>query len=431
MPSTDFPIAEGITLHYLPDDRFKANVFTLNFIAPLEKESVSANALFPAVLLRGCEKYPTTAALSRRLSYLYGTAFSSRTAKRGEKLVFGFSLNLLSPSFVPDGSDLMGDVLDVLGDVLFHPLTEGDGFLPSFTEREKQNLIDTINANINDKVYYAHTRCIEEMCKDERFAVSENGSIEGVSACTPASLYKQYRYALTSYPIEIFFVGSCNAEKLASDLRSLFMGCERHPIGLPDTEFRRHAGNVKRITEPMTVSQGKLMLGFRTELVAGEEGETAFLLFNAIFGDGVTSKLFTNVREKKSLCYDCSSRWNPLKGILTVFCGLETENRAVAEEAILEELKKTQDGMISDEELESARLDLINRFRSMADSAYAIESRTLSCLLIGKPADLDRAIKRLLSLTREDVIAASRKLSLDTVYFLEGTLAGEKEEEDA
>lgn len=80
---------------------------------------------------------------------------------------------------------------------------------------------------------------------------------------------------------------------------------------------------VQEKTERLDVTQGKLSLGFFTDITAKDPRYPALVLAATVFGGGATSKLFTNVREKMSLCYYASASFEKFKGVLSVSSGVE------------------------------------------------------------------------------------------------------------
>ncbi len=418
-------IAKGVNLHYLNTDKFKTGYLSVNFIAPLSGETAAKNALLPQILLRGSKKYPNMAELNKALDYLYDTDVASRNMKRGEVQVFGISAGMLAPGYTIDGENLPDMVAEVLEDIILNPVTEDGSFRKDYVESEKRNLIDEINAKINNKTFYAKNRCIQEMCKNEAFGISETGTVAEVSACTAKSLYEQYKYALSSYPVEIFFVGDCDIDSIANRFGKIFASIQRTPISIPKTELIRACTTPKWVNEDMAVNQGKLVLGFRSGTAMTDENYPAMMMFNELFGGGVTSKLFMNVREKMSLCYYCSSSPDSAKGLIIVSSGIEVKNRDIAEKAILEQLEALRHGDFTAEEFSSARLGIINSYRELSDSARLLESWYLGRLLMGIFSDPDDVAAAIAAVSRDDAIAAAKNVSLDTVYFLNGTLKGE------
>lgn len=415
-------IADGVMLNYLNTDKFKTGYLSVNFIAPLDKECAAKNALIPNILLRGSKKYPNMAEINKALDYLYASGISTRNQKRGELQAFGLCASMIDSAYTINGEDVLLECVRMLEDILFNPVTNGEAFDAAYTESEKNNLIDAINAKINNKAYYARQRCIAEMCKNERFGLDENGTVDDVAACTAEGIYAQYKLALEKYPVEIFFVGQCDVDALAAALTEMFAKVKRAPIDIPETEVIRACEKPQSVTEDMPVNQGKLSIGWRTGIALSDEDYPALMMFNEIFGGGVTSKLFMNVREKMSLCYYCSSAPDAQKGLLIVSSGIEVDKREIAQKAILDQLEAVKAGDFTEDEQNSARLGIINTYRALSDSARGLESWYLGRILARCECTPDDVIASVERVTKEKIIAAANKATLDTVYFLNGTL---------
>jgi len=92
---------------------------------------------------------------------------------------------------------------------------------------------------------------------------------------------------------------------------------------LAKTKVEVNTGEVRNIIERVSVNQGKLCLGFRTNTPPGSKDYYKLLVYNSILGGGLHSKLFQNVREKAGLAYYAFSRLEKFKGLMVVSCGIE------------------------------------------------------------------------------------------------------------
>lgn len=422
-------IADGVFLNFIETDKFKTNYLSVNFITNLNKETASLNSLIPMVLNRGTVKYPTMAEINAYLENLYATGIYSRVYKRGENQIIGFASYMLDNSYTIDDTDILAGTLDMLEQLIFYPRTENDVFVNSYVEGEKNNLIDQINAVINNKNRYAIWRCQEEMCKDEVFGIADTGTVTDVEKITPQSLYEQYQKVLNESQIEIYYVGQCDIDLLSSKIANTFTGIKHIDKPL-ETVVIRKADKVKDITEDQPVTQGKLSLGFRTGSVLNDGDYHKFIMFNEIFGGSPTSKLFMNVREKLSLCYYCHSIAESLKGIMVVASGIEVANRDLAQSEILLQLDNIKNGIISDEEMTSARNSIINGYRTINDSSGSLEAWYMGRMLAGITSSPEEAIDFINTVTKDDIIAFANKITLDTVYFMRGTLTGGAEDDE-
>ena len=412
-------IAKGARVNYIHTDKFKTNLISFNFITQIDKDSAHLNAMIPLILMRGCEKYPTQSDLNRRLQFLYSADIEAKNDKLGEFQMFGFSSNMLNDRFTGD-IKMAEEMAELLCNIIFKPYTEKGVFSKKYVSSEKLNLIDTIEAEINNKTRYAMNRCIEEMCKDEIFSVKKFGTVSDVKAITPEALYKAYLKALSTCKVEIYVVGECDLDRVADIFASYFKGIDREVCEPKIYPIVREAKEVRRIDEMQDVNQGKLCIGMRTGKNIGDGNHHIAQLFSEIYGASPTSKLFVNVREKMSLCYFCRSIIQQRNGVLMIASGIEFDNKEIAENAILNQLEAIKNGEISEAELENAKRSLRNAYMQIYDSAEGMESWTLNRSLSGNCDTPKGEKEKLDSTSAEQVVEYAKGITLDTVYFLKG-----------
>ena len=412
-------IAKGVKINFIHTPKFKTNYISINFISPLSKEKAHINALLPLVLMRGSENFSTQIDINRRLQYLYSGDIVARNSSFGEYQIFGFKANFLNKKFAKD-VDIEEETINLLCDLTFNPLVKNNAFDEEYTECEKTNLIDTIEAEINEKGRYAVKRLLSEMCKGEVFGISKLGEIEDVQGITAKSLYEEYKKALKEYPIEIYFVGDGDVEKITKRFEDVFENIERTPIDIPTAKLISDVGEVKEVVDIENVKQGKLVLGFRTGYKPEDNKYHLMQLFNDIYGASPTAKLFLNVREKMSLCYYCRSIISQRNGIMLVSSGIEAKNKEIAQRAIIEQLEMIKKGEISDEEFESAKKSLKNGYMQIYDSAEAMESWVFFRGLCGIVTTPLLECQKIDLATKEQVQELANKFKLDTVYLLRG-----------
>ncbi len=425
-------IADGIRLNIIETDKFKTNYISVNLLTSLDKKTAAYIALLPAVLKRGTINYPDLAALNRRYDMLYSTYIGTRCFKRGETHIFGFSANMLDNRFALDGTDILNETLSLIAELMFSPALIDGCFKKEYVESEKKNLIDSIKAKINNKNSYAVWRCQEEMCRNEVFAVSEDGTVEDVEKITPQLLFDFYKDIMNRAQIEIYFVGKYDYTILESKVKAAFKPIN-HIFGfIPHTEVIRNAEAIREVTEDQPVTQGKLSLGFRTSAVLSDGDYEKFIMFCEIFGGSPSSKLFMNVREKLSLCYYCHAIPDAHKGIMIVASGIEVDKKQTAQDEILLQLENMRCGDFTEEEFEAAKKSVINSYRGISDNAGGLVSWYLGRMLAGIETSPEETIVLIKKVTADDIKMAAKSVTLDTVYFMRGTLkeGGENENGD-
>ena len=410
----------GVYLTCVQSEKFKTGCLSASLLRPLRREEASANALLSTVLLRGCADYPNIRSISAFLDRLYGASIGTLVRKKGEVQTTGFYADFLEDRLALDGEPVLAPMVKFLCSLLLDPVLENGVFSTRYVEGEKQNLIHAIESRIDDKRSYAVTQLFRGMCGDEPYGIPRLGDKEDVERLDAASLYAHYRDILASSQIEIFYHGSESPQSVAQMfLRGLDMLPRRKTIRL-GSEIVKRTKKVRNLSESLDVTQGKLAMGFRLGCTAADPEYPAALLMNAVYGAGVTSKLFTNVREKLSLCYYASSSIEKFKGIMVVTSGIDFDRFEEAKREILRQMALTAKGEITDSELESARTHLISSLRAGMDSPGRLDDYSLGQVLLNRPGDMASLADELLGVTKEQVAAAAKQVSLDTVYFLKG-----------
>lgn len=424
-------IMPGVFLSHLHSDKFKTACFSLTLLTQLQRDTAAINALIPFVLRRGTTQYDDMEKLSRRMDELYGTAIEPVVRKVGELQCIGFYGSFPEPDYLPEHEPLLNQAAALMGQLLLSPATRGGLLLPQYVDSEKEKMADLIRSQINDKRFYAATRCIQEMCCYEDFSVGRFGSAEECESIGYKKLTKHYHSLLQTCPVELFYCGKSSPEQVIAAFKDALSAMPRGDINFDiGTDVRMNAleDHVRYVEEEMDVTQGKLVIGFRMGECMEEPDIAALNVFNCVYGSGTTSKLFMNVRERLSLCYYASSGVYNRKGIMLVQSGIEFDKYDEAKAEIFAQLDSIRAGEVSDEELQSARRCLASDLRSAMDSQGELEGFWLSQALDGLdygPMELAALVEEV---SRQDVIDIANSIECDLVYFLKGR---GKETEDA
>ena len=421
----------GVFLSHLRSDKFKTACMSVTLLTQLRRETAAMNAVIPFVLRRGTTRYGDMEQLSRRMDELYGAAVEPVVRRIGEIQCIGFYGSFPEPDYLPGGEALLGDTCALMAQLLLDPVTRGGLLLPQYVDSEREKLLDIIRSRMNDKRSYALTRCIEEMCCYEDFAVSRFGSESEAENIHYKKLTRHYRELIQTCPVEIFYCGKTDFKAVSAAMREAFSTMPRGEIDYDiGTDLRMNAveDHVRFVEEEMDVTQGKLVLGFRLGECMEEPDIPALYVFNAVYGSGATSKLFMNVREKLSLCYYASSAVYLHKGIMLVSSGIEFDKLDAARDEILAQLDSVRRGEITDDELRSAKKSVASDLRAVQDSIGELEGFYLSQALDGLdygPAELAALAE---DVTKEDVQAIAKSIECDLIYFLKGS--GEEDGSD-
>lgn len=413
---------QGYKLHVVETEKYKTNTFVWKMKAPLTKEDVTKRALLPQVLQSSSAKYPTTTALRSYLDELYGATLFVDLAKKGEYHVISLSLEIANEKFLSDSSPLLKKGFELLAEILTNPNISGKAFERETVEKEKRTQKQRIQSVFDDKMRYSNVRLLDEMCKGEPYALQVNGESEAVDSITPEVLYEFYQKAFNEDELDLYVIGDVKEEEVKKIAGELLHFENRTPKRVEATEVRKK-DEVLEVKEQQDVKQGKLNMGYRTNIVYGDPDYFALQVFNGLFGGFSHSKLFMNVREKASLAYYAASRLESHKGLMMVMSGIDLKNYDQAVGIIHEQMEAMRKGDFTDEELAQTKAVIQNQILETIDTARGLIEILYHNVVANTNIPLEQWVDEMQKATKEEIVSVAKKIELDTIYFLTGTEA--------
>ncbi|MBQ6992646.1 MAG: insulinase family protein [Clostridia bacterium] len=415
-------LKQGIKLHCIDTKKFKTNLFAFFITIPLSKNTVTKNALIPALLRQGTANLKTQEEINIKLEELYGATFDCGIDKIGDNLVLKFYMETLNDEYVPTKENLLEQATNLLFDLILNPFIENEGFKEEYLATEKENMKTLINSKIDNKDRYAFNRCIEEMYKDKPYGLYKYGTIEDLEKIGPKDLYEQYINVINNYKMDIFISGNIEPNSVFEliskneNINKLQDREGKYILNNEQTEVKEET-EITTLEEKMDVTQGKLILGldiFNNELGA----KYITKIYNVILGESATSKLFQNVREKASLAYTTRSNYVYQKNNIFIRCGIEIPNYEKAVEIIKEQLEDMKNGNFTDEDLVNAKKYMISGLETLQDEQDSEITYYLGQELSGTLVTFQEYMDKINSVTKEQVQNIANQIKINTIYFL-------------
>lgn len=418
MISKKTQIKEGIKFHKIETNKFKTNLFAIFFSLPINRETVTKNALLVSVLRRGTKDLKSQEEISKELEEMYGASFDCGIEKSGDLHTMKFYLEVISDEFLPEKENLSKKALELLLSIAFNPYIENEAFKEEYVKQEKENLKQIIEGKIDNKASYALERCIEEMYKDKPYGLYKYGYIGDLENISSKELYKYYLEILNNCKIDIFVSGQMedNIEKVVINNQNI-QKLEERKIDFEIEDKKEEIKEIKTVQDSMDVTQGKLVIGLDI-LKEVENINYITMVYNTILGVGSNSKLFQNVREKASLAYTCGSSYVKRKQIILVRAGIEIENYEKALDIIKEQLSDMENGNFTDEDIINAKNLIFSTIDNIEEEQDTEISYYFSQELAKSQISIEEYRKKIEEVTKEQVIEIAKNIKINTIYFL-------------
>ena len=189
---------------------------------------------------------------------------------------------------------------------------------------------------------------------------------------------------------------------------------EQATQGLVSGHF--HASRVE--IDSRDIDQCNVLLGLP---IFGRDDPDRFKLriLNDVLGAGMSSRLFSEVRERRGLAYSVGSGYGYLAdaGVMTISAGVNREQLAETVKVCLDETMKMATELVPEDELRRAKDHAIGRFRLSLETAHSLGQRCGELLITkGEIESIDSAVAQMEAVTAQDVLEVGKRL-LDPAKF--------------
>jgi predicted Zn-dependent peptidase len=160
------------------------------------------------------------------------------------------------------------------------------------------------------------------------------------------------------------------------------------------------------------LSQGNLCIGL-PGVSRSDPDRWALDLLGAVLGDGMSSRLFLELRERRSLTYDISTFGATYAdcGVFGVHAGFDPEQAEEVVSAVVEQLDRVVQQPISEAELERARAYTRGRLELRMEETGSVASWLGSGeSLLPRILTVDEVIERLEAISADEVLAVARRV---------------------
>ena len=416
-------IKKGVGFTGIETTKFKTDLIAVFVTIPIERKTVTLDCLVPAVLRRGTQNMQTQIEISKALENMYGASFDCGIDKIADNHIIKFYIETVNDNFLPQKEEVLNQALNTMFEILFNPLTENGLFKQEYVEQEKKNIERIIEAKIDNKDQYATERISEIMYEGKPYGLYKYGYIEDLETITNKQVFDRYQEIIKTAKIDIFVSGEIDKKQVTDVIRkneNISKLQDREPnyiINNEETEKKEKLEKVNIQEEKLDIGQGKLIIGLDV-LNSKKEDRFATIMYNVIFGESATSKLFQNVREKASLAYTARSSYVRQKNNIIIKCGIEIENYEKAVKIIKEQITSMEKGEFTEEDIEMAKRYMINGIKTIKEGQDTEITYYIGQELSGYTISLEQYEEKVQKVKKEDILKIANNLQINTIYFL-------------
>ena len=303
-------------------------------------------------------------------------AFQERLEELAIELSFGSNRDAVTASLrtLPENLD---EAFRLLGLALGTPRFDDDA-----VERMRGQLSAQIRRNELDPEDLAARTFFTEAFPDHPYGRSPRGTLASLAAITRDDLAAVHRRLIARDNVAIGAVGAISSERISRLVDALLAGLPAQG-GLTEVPTVKPAGEGRTEIVSLDVPQTSIVFGRSGPLRDADDFIPAYVVNHILGGGSFSSRLFTEVREKRGLAYSVYSYLSPYDHAGLLLGGVATRNDRAGQSIALiqEEIRRIASEGPTDKELESAKKYLIGSYALRFDTSTKIANQLVQLQL--------------------------------------------------
>jgi predicted Zn-dependent peptidase len=299
--------------------------------------------------------------------------------------------------------------LDVLGDLVRRPL-----FAPEEMEKERDVIIEELAMIADSPAQQVDLLLDETLWPGQTLGRDVAGTEETVRGITRAVALDYLRDQYVPNNAVISIAGAVTHEEVMAHVERLLGDWSR---GVPRGWFPAVNGQQapRAAVKYKSTEQAHLSVAVRG-LPMHHPDRYALSLLSVILGEGMSSRLTLELRERRGLCYDVHSYCSFFldAGSFTLYAGVDPAKAEEALRALLAELGKLRNEGVADDELQRAKALAKGRILlRMEDTRAVSDWLGAQELLSARIRTVDEVTARIDAVTGEDLQRVARQLIVE------------------
>jgi len=324
---------------------------------------------------------------------------------------FGFAFDSMPRNFE--------DGFSIFSDIILHPTFPADEL-----EKEKSYSIAAINRLKDSMSSYPMELCLEALYENHPYGLPAIGTEETIAKIEAVDLVERHQQNITSGNLILTFVGDITMDE-AENLTNKYLKDLRKGERAAIDQSKPDLASVHSKIEKRNKAQSAQAFAYLTCAYPDTDHEPLKVFQNIVSGMG--GRLWTEVRDKKSLAYTIYAYQSAgaLTGSFNCYMATSPENALEARKIAMDVLTGFKDRPLSDEELQRSKNYTAGSFSIYLQSNGTQADTYARWELSGKGYEsVDQYPEMIRRVSSDDVMSVAQKYFVDKYYGL-GMIEGQ------
>src|SRR3989344_4484988 len=379
--------------------KFYRKVLKNGMVVILEKRELPIVSVAFAVRCGGINESAGEKGISHYIEHMLYKGTPTRNVKqiaeeieRKGGILNGFTDEAITAYWCKMPSKHLDTALDVLSDMVKNPLFEVKEM-----EKERKVIFEEIKMRRDNPMVYVFDE-IHRFLYGAPFNIPLIGTHESMNSINRNKMLERFKKIYTPNNMILCVIGDADFDKIVSFAEKAF-GKEKGEV--PKYEIKTR--NEIKIEKRKGLDQANLVLAYHS-LLAGDKRSYAAEILNTLMAGGMSSRLFSEIREKRNMAYavKAASSINKEFAYNLIYVGTTKENVEPVKKLIIEEFEKVAKSL-SEKEFNEIKEQLVGNYYISSEDSQSQMMELLTAEINGKAEELYEYEKNIRNVKIADV----------------------------
>ncbi len=411
-------IHENLNLRIIKTGKFKDISFSFRFLSNTSEKDATIRSLIATMASDRNEKAPTKVDMTRLSDQLYGSYVDVRNTGYGAAICTEFKTKVLNGQYVHQSSILEG-FFEWMLDMIRYSLINDE------TLKEAKKIIRSILVrSMDNPMQFAMKKAFETAGKGFPLAVNIQGSLDILDTISTEDCKSYLQDMIENMRLDVFVVGDVDENEVTEMIKNSFLFRRRDNV---ETMYRMDLNAFQSVELSRKMDQSNLILIYNPQVLPTDQDYWPLRVAMTAFGQLPSSLCFSEIREKRSLCYTIGAQMITFDGVCFVYTGIDAKQADNVEKLVDIQLETVKNGQLSDSLIEASKKMMINSIRQIDDDSSAIINYYYQISLIGRYSDKEEIIADIDKVTAKEMSEVFAKMTKITKLLLKGEGAHEQD----
>ena len=397
-------------IYTVKTNKFKTCHMEIIFRNNIDIENITKRSLLSLMLVENTKLYKTKKELMIKLEELYNAYFYSVNNRIGKSILTSFCFDFINPDLVNENIE---EFIKFPIESIMNPNININEFDTNTFKYIKNRLKNDIESIIEDPKKLSIQRLLQNMYPNKVSSIDINGNIDDLELINESNLYEYYLSMLDHDYIDIYIIGDLDMDKVSNIIKdnlkiNIF---KNHKIDyIIDNESRKKE---KIIYEYNNFNQENICFGLNIDNINDYERNYVGYIYNMLLGgSSLDTKLYNNLRNDNSLCYNCSSIYQKFDNLIIIHTAISENNESSAIKLIKKSINDMKN--INEEELNNVKKLAETTLKMSLDNPSRIIDNYIFKNLYGLEP-IETRINKYNKVSIEDIINFHKKIKINTI----------------